>query len=192
MMVIETDRLLLRELGAADAKFILGLLNQPSFLRFIGDKGVRTLADARRYIADGPADSYRRNGFGLNCVTLREAGVQIGICGLVKRDTLPDPDIGFAFLEAYWSMGYAVEAATAVLAHARKTLGIGRVLAIVNPENGRSARLLEKIGLRFERLARLTDGAEELSIYSTVDDAPAAPSPRRRRRSPGVRSRGWR
>jgi len=167
LTVIETERLALRELGADDAAFILGLLNEPSFLRYIGNKGVRTLDDARRYIADGPADSYRRNGFGLYRVELKETGVPIGICGLVKRDSLPDPDIGFAFLESHWSKGYALESASAVMAHGRETLGLARILAITDPANTRSVRLLEKIGLRFERLARLRRDATVLRVYSS-------------------------
>src|SRR3954463_1726291 len=102
MKVLETDRLILRHLSTADAEFILELLNDPSFLRYIGDKQVRTLEDARRYVLDGPVKSYERYGFGLNLVELKSEAKPIGICGILKRDTLPDPDIGFAFLPAYW------------------------------------------------------------------------------------------
>src|SRR5712692_6293312 len=122
MKVLETDRLILRRLSVEDAEFILDLLNQPSFLRYIGDKGVRSLDDARAYILNGPVDSYERNGFGLYLVQMKADGTPIGICGLVKRDTLPDADVGFAFLPAHWSQGYAVESATAVMKYARNTL----------------------------------------------------------------------
>lgn len=113
--VIETERLLLCRLTGDDAPFILELLNQPSFLRYIGDKGVRTLDHAREYIRKGPADSYERRGFGLYLVKLRDGAVPIGICGLVKRDALEDVDVGFAFLPAFWSQGYALESASAVM-----------------------------------------------------------------------------
>src|ERR1700723_1163993 len=125
--VIRTSRLDLRELDFGDAEFILELLNEAGFIRFIGDKGVRTIAEARDYILQGPMDSYARNGFGLYAACLRgapngeAAGTPIGICGLVRREGLADPDVGFAFLSRYWSKGYAVESAAAVLAHARQT-----------------------------------------------------------------------
>src|ERR1700704_4791358 len=111
MTILETDRLLLRKLTADDAEFILDLLNQPSFLQFIGDKGVRTLDDARQYILAGPVASYERFGFGLYLTALKESQVSIGICGLIKRETLEDVDVGFAFLPQFWSKGYAFEAA---------------------------------------------------------------------------------
>jgi len=168
MIILETDRLILRHLSPdTDAVFVLELLNQPSFLQFIGDKGVRTLRDARQYIVNGPMKSYGQNGFGLYAVELKENGVPIGISGLVKRDTLPDADIGFAFLPAYWSQGYAVESAAAVMTYARETLGRVRVVAITSPDNERSAKLLGKIGLRFERMLNLTEDAPEVKLFSS-------------------------
>lgn len=167
LMTIQTPRLSLRQLRADedDAAFILQLLNEPSFLRFIGDRGVRTLEDARRYITDGPLTSYARNGFGLYRVALRDTDVPIGMCGLLQRPTLADPDIGFAFFPAYWSQGYGFEAASAVLEAAREQYGVGRVVAIVSPENAASIRLLEKLGLRFERLMRLTPASDEVKFF---------------------------
>ena len=162
--VIETARLLLRHLEMGDDAFILELLNEAGFLRFIGDKGVRTLDDARSYLQKGPIDSYGRHGFGLYAVCLRS--VPIGICGLVKRDGLADADVGFAFLERHCAKGYAVEAAAAVLAHAQQVLRIPRVVAITAPDNARSIAVLEKIGLRFERLVRLTADSPELKLYA--------------------------
>jgi RimJ/RimL family protein N-acetyltransferase len=170
--VILTERLELRELDFNDAEFILKLLNEEGFLRFIGDKGVRTLADARDYILQGPMDSYARNGFGLYAACLRDA-TPIGICGLVKREGLNDPDIGFAFLSQYWSLGYAVESAAAVLAHAREVLGLKRVVAITSPDNGSSIGVLEKIGLKYERMIRLVDQSPELKLFG----APRAGAP---------------
>ena len=168
MIILETERLILRHMSPeTDAVFVIELLNQPSFLQYIGDKGVRTLDDARQYIINGPLKSYEQNGFGLYTVELKENGVPIGISGLVKRDTLPDADIGFAFLPEHWAQGYAVESAVAVMTYARKKLGLHRVLAITSPDNDRSAKLLGKIGLRFERLLKLTDDAPEVKLFST-------------------------
>lgn len=162
---IETERLLLTELADADAGFILGLVNEPSFLRYIGDRGVRTLDDARRYIQDGPVASYGKYGYGLLRMGLKSDGTPIGMCGVLRRDTLPEPDLGFSMLPAYWSKGYAVEAAAAALEHARKAAGVGRVLAITNVDNDPSIRLLGKLGFRFEKLVRLGDDATELRLF---------------------------
>ena len=166
MIVLETERLILRRLSTDDAEFVLELLNEPSFLRYIGDKGVRNLDDARQYILNGPVASYEKNGFGLYLVALKPDGTPIGINGLVKRDTLPDPDIGFAFLPAYWSKGYAFESAAAVMNYARAVLGLTRILAITSPDNEASARLLDKIGLRFERLIKLSEDATEVKLFT--------------------------
>jgi RimJ/RimL family protein N-acetyltransferase len=163
--VIRTSRLDLRGLDFRDAEFILELLNEAGFIRFIGDKGVRTLADARDYILQGPMDSYARNGFGLYAACLHD-GTPIGICGLVKRQGLDDPDVGFAFLSRYWFSGYAVESAAAVLAHARDSLRLARVVAITSPDNWSSIAVLEKIGLQFERMIRLVDHSPELKLFA--------------------------
>jgi [ribosomal protein S5]-alanine N-acetyltransferase len=167
MVIIETERLTLWHLAADDAEFVLELLNQPSFIRYIGDKGVRGLDDARRYIADGPVRSYEVNGFGLNLVRLKASNTPIGICGVLKRDTLPDADIGFAFLPSFWNQGYALEAAAAVMNHARQTLGLERILAITSPDNEASEKLLGKIGLRFSRLMKLTEDADEVKLFTS-------------------------
>jgi RimJ/RimL family protein N-acetyltransferase len=168
MNVLETERLNLRQLGAGDAAFILELLNEESFLRNIGDKGVRTIEDAVRYILLGPVDSYARHGFGLWLVELKEPGTPpAGICGLVKRDTLPDADLGYAFLPRFQSRGYASESAAAVMSYARGALGLRRVLAITNQDNAGSIRVLEKIGLKFERLVRLSDDAPEIMLFAS-------------------------
>lgn len=163
---LETPRLRLRRLTTDDADFIVVLLNQPAFLRFIGDKGVRSPADACRYIQDGPLQSYRRFGFGLYLVELSEGATPIGICGLLKRDALPDPDLGFALLERFWSGGYAFEAASRILHEARATLGLRRIVAITTRDNAASMRLLGKLGFSFERLARLDPAGPELSLFA--------------------------
>lgn len=142
MKELETERLLLRPFSVDDAQFVLTLLNEPSFLQYIGDKKVRNVADARQYILDGPTASYERNDFGLFLVGLREPKTPIGMCGLLKRGELPDPDIGFAFLPAFWNKGFAFEAATAVMQDASSRLRLRRVLAITSLDNEPSIKLL--------------------------------------------------
>jgi RimJ/RimL family protein N-acetyltransferase len=166
MLVLETQRLALRHATLDDDAFILRLLNEPSFLRFIGDRGVRTQDDARRYIAERLIDSYERNGFGLWIVERKEAPGSIGICGLVKRDALPDPDIGFAFLPEYWRTGYASESATAVRDYAFGTLALPRLLAVTSPDNAGSIRIVEKLGLVFERMIALTPDRPEARLFT--------------------------
>ncbi len=167
MNIIETDRLILRKLGVDDAEFILDLFNQPSFIHYIGDRGVRTLEDAKRYILAGAVTSYERFGFGLYLTLLAEGQIPIGICGLVKRDSLKDADVGFAFLPQYWSKGYAFEAASAVLVYARNTLGLKRILGITTPDNQGSIRVLEKAGLKFEQMVRLSEDDVELKLFAS-------------------------
>lgn len=171
--VLETSRLVLRRLAAEDAEFILGLLNQPSFLRYIGDKGVRTLDDAREYIRTGPQASYARHGFGLYLVSRREDGAPIGMCGLLKRDALDDVDVGFAFRPEFWSKGYAFESAAAVAAYARDVLGLARLVAVTAPDNERSIRVLERMGLRFESTVRISEDGEELKLFGLTWDGAA-------------------
>jgi [ribosomal protein S5]-alanine N-acetyltransferase len=165
--VVETERLVLRRLSVDDAEFIRGLLNDPSFLRYIGDKGVRTTADARAYIEKGPVDSYQRHGFGLYLAVRKEDGVPIGICGLVKREALEHVDVGFAFLPQFWSQGYALESASAVVAHGRNVLGLTRVVAVTTPDNHGSIKVLEKLGFRFTGRVRLSDDGPELHLFGS-------------------------
>lgn len=166
MKVCETERLILRQLTTDDAAFILELLNEPSFLQNIGDKGVRTIDDACQYILSGPVASYERFGFGLYLVALKETLLPIGICGLLKRDGLEDVDIGYAFLPRFWSKGYAFEAASAVLALGRETLGLKRIVAITAPDNHSSIRVLHKLGLRFEKMVRLPGAEAESKLFT--------------------------
>ena len=165
MISIETGRLRIREFNENDATFILRLVNEPSFLRYIGDRGVHSIEDARRYIADGPVAGYARYGHGLMCVIRKSDGVAVGMCGVLKRDTLPDPDIGFSFFPEHWSQGYALEAATAVMKQARESLRLGRILAITTIDNEASIRLLGKLGFRFDRLVTVGDDATELRLF---------------------------
>ena len=165
-MVVETSRLRLRRLSVDDADFILKLLNEPSFIQNIGDRHVRTIEEARAYILNGPVASYEKHGFGLWLVETKEAGAHIGICGLLKREVLEDVDIGYALLPEFWSKGYALESASAVLSYAREELRLQRVLAVVNPKNQSSIRLLEKIGFEFEKMVRLSEDAPEIKLFA--------------------------
>lgn len=164
MQILETERLTLRQLSAGDAEFIRELLNEPAFLRNIGDRGVRTIGDARQYIQDGPVASYARFGFGMYRVGLKGEDVPIGLCGLVKRDVLEDVDVGFAFLSRYWFKGYAFESASAVMTYAREVLLIERIVAVVAPHNEASMNVLRKLGLKLTGTVRLPghDGEDKL------------------------------
>lgn len=166
MKVLETERLILRRMSTGDAAFMLGLLNEPSWLRFIGDRGVRTLAEARDYILNGPVAMYTRLGFGLYMVELKAGGIPLGICGLIKRDFLEDVDVGFAFLPVYWGQGYAYEAASAVITYGTEVLGLKRIVAITALDNHRSASLLKKLGLRFERRVRYPGDEREVRLFA--------------------------
>jgi RimJ/RimL family protein N-acetyltransferase len=172
--VLETSRLILRWLSVEDAEFILQLLNEPSFLRFIGDKGVRTIDDARNYILRGPVDSYERFGFGLYLTELKENGAPIGICGLLKRESLEDVDVGFAFLPQFWRKGYAFESASAVMTHGRKVVGLKRIVAITSPDNDASIKVLKKLGLRFERMIKLSEDEPEIKLFASGDTTDSA------------------
>lgn len=166
MTVLETDRLLLRRLATDDAEFMLRLLNEPSFLHYIGDRGVRDLEQARQYIVDRIVASYEQFGFGLYMVELETSGEPIGTCGLIKREGMDDVEIGFAFLPEFWSQGYAIESAQAVMRYAEEDLGIERVVAIANLDNDRSFKLLEKLGLRFDRMIRLSENDPEVKLFT--------------------------
>jgi RimJ/RimL family protein N-acetyltransferase len=163
--ILETERLVLRQLTPDDAEFILELLNDPSFIRNIGDRNVRTIEDACSYILNGPVASYAKNGFGLYLVLLKETQEPIGTCGLIKRDGLEDIDIGYALLPRYWSRGYAVEAAQATKEYAREIIGLKRIVAIVDPVNAGSIRVLEKIGLQYETMVRLSADDINLKLF---------------------------
>lgn len=165
MTILETPRLRLRKLTFDDADFILRLLNEASFIQNIGDKGVRTLEDARSYISTGPIASYEKFGFGLWLVETQSESVPIGMCGLLKRETLDDVDIGYALVPEFWSKGFAMEAAAAVLSYAKSEFGLKRIVAIVSPNNDSSIRLLEKLGFVFEKMVRLAPEADEIKLF---------------------------
>jgi [ribosomal protein S5]-alanine N-acetyltransferase len=175
---IETDRLRLRRLDLDDAEFVFRLVNEPSWLRFIGDRNVHDLDGARRYITDGPQRLYARYGFGLFLVERRSDLLPLGMCGLIKRDTLPDVDIGFAFLPEHWKHGYAREAAEATLRYARERHRLPRVIGITSLDNVASGQVLERIGLQPEGTVCLAGSAEEVRLFGTTRayefDAPNA------------------
>jgi RimJ/RimL family protein N-acetyltransferase len=164
--ILQTERLRLRPFNLDDWEFIILLLNSEGWLKYIGDRNVKTKEQAHNYLKNGPLKSYELNGFGLWMVETRD-GTPIGMCGLIKRDYLEHPDIGFAFLPEFSSIGYGYEIASAVLVHARNDLSMTTILAITVPNNVKSIGLLEKIGLRFIKSFRTEPDAEELMLYST-------------------------
>ena len=163
-MLMQTPRLAIRHLGPGDEPFILELLNDPAFLRNIGDRNVRNLEDAAAYIANGPAASYEKHGFGLFHVGLKDSDLSIGICGLLKRESLPDVDIGFAYLERYRGRGYALEAAQAVMNFGWNVVGLTRIIAITAPNNEASMRLLGKLGMTLEGVIQFP-GAGDANLF---------------------------
>ena len=166
--IAETSRLILRHFDAVDAEFIFALVNDPDWIRFIGDRNVFTLDDARAYIATRLVAAYARQGFGFWLVEIKEVRRSIGMCGLNLRDGLDDVDIGFAFLPQYRGQGYALEAAHGTLVYARDVLRLQRIVAITAVDNDRSTWLLEKLGLRFESLIRLPNDNEHVKLFGST------------------------
>lgn len=163
MIVLETERLVLHWFEIKDAPFILELVNDPAWIQFIGDKGIRNLEDAQKYILNGPVDMYNKMGFGLYLVERKEDLTPLGMCGLIKRDSLEDVDIGFAFLEKFRSKGYGYESASAVIEYGVQQLGLKRIVAITTIDNINSGKLLEKVGLRFEKI--ISESGEDLKLF---------------------------
>jgi ribosomal-protein-alanine N-acetyltransferase len=164
-MILATARLTLRPLTPADAPFILELVNQPSWLRNIGERNVRSLEDAAGYIEKGPMASYARHGFGLWCAERTADQVPIGMCGLLKRDHLDIPDIGFAYLERYQGQGYGKEAAAATLAYAHGSLDLPRIAAVIDPANIPSIRIVEGLGMSYRGPILMPGDSREISFY---------------------------
>ena len=164
--VLQTDRLLLEHFSFDDCEFILQLLNEPSFIENIGDKGVRDLDGARDYLRNGPMASYLANGFGLFRVSLRQSGACIGMCGLISRENLEDVDIGYGFLPEFWGQGFAIESARAVMDYARKQLGLQRIVAVVSPGNAPSVKLLEKLGMQHSGKIRMAENEPEIDFFA--------------------------
>jgi len=164
--ILGTERLVLREFSIDDAEFILTLLNTPAWLEYIGDKNVRTLEDAVNYLENGPIKSYKENGFGLWLTSLKNNSTPIGMCGLVNRDSLKDIDIGFALLPEYSKLGYGYEIANATINYATHILQINKVVAITDSNNIPSIKLLNKIGLQFEKTLNLSEN-DTVLLFST-------------------------
>ena len=165
MKTLETSRLIIRPLTQDDAGFIVELLNTPSFLEFIGDRGVKTIEDGKAYLLKGPIRSYADHGFGLCLMQLKEDSTPFGMCGLIKRDGLDDVDLGFALLPAYEGKGYGFEAASTVMAFGREELGLQRIVAITIQANKNSIHLLEKLGFVYEKTTKLPGDEEELMLF---------------------------
>ena len=161
---LETPRLTLRRLQFDDAAFLVDLLNQPSFIENIGDRGVRSVEDAHRYLREGPMAMYEKFGFGL-WHAARKDGVPVGMCGLLKRDILPDVDVGYAFLPQFWGQGLAYEAAAATLRHGAQKFGLTRVVGVVSEGNASSIRVLEKLGMSFERMFSMREDEPPVRLY---------------------------
>jgi RimJ/RimL family protein N-acetyltransferase len=166
MIVLETERLQLSRLSYDDCEFIVELVNEPSFKRYIGDKNVKSQDDARRYLREGPIGNYEQFGYGLFLVNLRDTETPAGICGLVKREEFEDPDIGFAFLKRYRENGYASESAKAVLEYGFETLELRRIIALADPDNEPSLRLLERLGFVYEREVRMPEDNHDINLFS--------------------------
>lgn len=164
--ILETERLRLREFTLSDTEFIIELLNSPGWIEFIGDRNVKTEEQAINYLKNGPLKSYLQNGFGLSLVEMKDKQQAIGMCGIIRRDNLENPDIGFALLPGFNGQGYAFEIASATLSHATEKLKLPKISAITLGNNIRSIRLLEKIGLRYIGPFRFPDSEEELLLYS--------------------------
>jgi RimJ/RimL family protein N-acetyltransferase len=166
VVVLETDRLVLRRLTVDDSPFILRLLNEPSFLEHIGDRGVRDLVDAKQYLLSGPIASYERHGFGLFLAQVKPAHAPIGICGLLRRDALDDVDLGFAFVPESWAKGYAFESASAMLQYAHDTHHLKRLVAITSQDNVASISLLVKLGFYFDRMVLMPGDKAEVKLFA--------------------------
>lgn len=166
MSVLETERLALRRFTLDDAEFAYALVNDPAWIQHVGDRNVKSLEDARGYLTKGPMSMYEKSGFGMWVVTLQSTGEAIGTCGLIERDSLEDVDIGFAFLPQFRGHGYAWESAKAVLEYGRAK-GLERIVAIVSPANRPSIRILERLGMRFERMIIMPGETEEILLYAT-------------------------
>jgi RimJ/RimL family protein N-acetyltransferase len=167
MTFITTDRLEIRYITGEDFHFIFRLLNEPSWIKYIGDKGIKTEDDAKNYIETGPLQMYKDYGFGLYLVTLKETGVPIGLCGLIKRPSLDNIDLGYAFLPEFTGKGYAFEATKAVLQYGKEQLSIDKIVAITTTDNVSSEKVLLKLGFTFDSLINENNG-EELKFFIKV------------------------
>jgi len=164
-LILETDRLSLRQFNSEDAPFILELVNSPGWLQFIGDRNVHSIQDALRYLNEGPIHSYKQNEFGLSCINLKSNGQPIGMCGLLRREFLSEPDLGFAILPQYQGHGYMQEITAAYLKYVHQCLKFPVVLAITIRHNQRSISLLERLGFSFTNELELAGELEPLFLF---------------------------
>lgn len=164
--IIETNRLILREFNLEDSKFIQNLLNTPKWIKFIGDRGIKSKKDAKNYLTNGPIKSYQQNGFGLWLVTLKESLIPVGMCGILKREFLEDYDIGFAMLPEYESNGYCYEAANGTLLFAKNKLKLSRIVGFTLQYNNRSINLLNKLGFKYEKMIRMPNDDDDLALFA--------------------------
>lgn len=163
--IIETERLRLREFDSTDGELIYELLNSPGWLKYIGSRSIATIDDAVKYIETKIQKGYRESGFGFYLVELKASGAKTGMCGLVKREGLDDIDIGFALLPQFENKGYALESSMAVIQYARNVLNIHKLAAITLPSNLSSIKLLEKLGMKFDKKINIPGDPEELLLY---------------------------
>ncbi|PUB16711.1 GNAT family N-acetyltransferase [Paenisporosarcina sp. OV554] len=166
MKIIETERLHIRYMKTEDAQFMLELLNEPDWIKYIGDRGIRTVEEARKYIVDGPMAMYEEEGFGLYLVELKESKIPIGICGLIQRDFLKDVDLGFAILSEFWGKGYAYEAARATLTFGHEVLGFNRIAGFTSLDNEKSINLLLKLGMAEEGNIKFGSTSEDVRLFA--------------------------
>jgi [ribosomal protein S5]-alanine N-acetyltransferase len=168
MTLIDTNRLVIRDITEQDFHFIFRLLNEPSWIKYIGDKGIKTETDAKNYIQTGPLQMYKDFGFGLFLVTLKENAIPIGLCGLIKRPSLENIDLGYAFLPEYTGKGYAFEATKAVIKYGKEQLSIDKIVAITTIDNLNSEKVLLKLGFSFDSLIIENNASEELKLFTKV------------------------
>ena len=166
MNVTQTERLILRHLTKEDAEFIVELLNEPDWIKYIGDRGIRTVEAAKQYVLEGPMTMYAEHGIGLYLIELKEQAVPIGLCGLLHRDFLKDVDLGFAVLSKYWGRGYAYEAAKATLDYGFEDLGYRRIVGFTSLDNEKSANLLQKLGMKDEGTIKYASTAEKVRLFA--------------------------
>jgi len=168
MNALETERLTLRPITLEDAPLVLAVMNDPDFVRYVSDRGLRTPADAARYITEKMLPGFEQNGFGMCAVRLKESGMPIGTCGIFKRNRGDDAEIGFAFLPNFRGRGFALEAAAAVMNYARDVLKLTRIIAATKPINAESIKLLEKLGMRFERMIFDDACKAEMKLFASA------------------------
>jgi len=166
-VIAETSRLVIRQLSSADAAFVLALTNEPSTIENIGDRGLRSVADAQRFISTGPWTQHQKPGYGQFAIELKQSGELIGVCGILYRIKLDLTDVGFALMPQYWRQGFAFEAVSAVMDYGHGVLGIGNIVGLTSQTNVASINLLKKLGMRFETMVSMSDdGVEDIRVYA--------------------------